>query len=142
MKKTIRLTESDLSNIIREAINEVSEGKKDYLNTLYNPMLKLGAPPRRDIMSRTIDNTMKQMGGFEDDFRKRHELIKYFNMFSNGDINIEELAKKAEELKLSDEFKSTQDELLGDYEKAYNKHKEQNPNLDECIRRAIRKVLR
>lgn len=37
MKKTIRLTEQDLSNIVCGILNEISEGKKDYLNTLYNP---------------------------------------------------------------------------------------------------------
>lgn len=62
-------------------------------------------------------------------------------MYRNGDISEEEFEEKIAELRISKEFQSTRDKLMADYEKAYNKHKERNPNRDESISRAIRKVL-
>jgi hypothetical protein len=70
MKKVIRLTESDLENIVKRTINEMEE------NTLYKDIKKLirdSISGREEVISilRGIADEMESGGRMSDNIRKR-----------------------------------------------------------------------
>lgn len=47
MKKTIRLTESELTNLVKRIVNEMEEGTPDYINVYH--MYKNGEISKKDF---------------------------------------------------------------------------------------------
>jgi hypothetical protein len=75
MKKVIRLTESELTNIIKRVIKE--EISEDKLN---------------------ISNLINHLSDWNTDKKLRRERMKIYNRYKDGDITYEEYVKQRKEL--------------------------------------------
>jgi hypothetical protein len=75
MKKIIKLTESDLTNIVKRVIKE--EISEDKLN---------------------ISNLINHLSDWNTDKKLRRERMKIYNRYKDGDITYEEYVKQRKEL--------------------------------------------